>query len=152
MSRYSDTSLSLCLDNYFLLFEGILPGDAGCSNINHSPFESCALLKADVDRGLAILTPDNRWADVLVAMNALYADGFDPSQVFYDNKHYFKILSKYQKAIVKYHFKIYGKDGWYDEDESRTARQARIMMLHYLNERITPTEWKLVNKLVKCLL
>uniref|UniRef100_A0A6M3LGF4 Uncharacterized protein n=1 Tax=viral metagenome TaxID=1070528 RepID=A0A6M3LGF4_9ZZZZ len=150
MSKYSDASLELLLDNYFLLFEGILPnGGAGRSTFDHSSFESASLLKADLDNALCILTTDCRWKDVLEEMNTYFRNGYDPQSVFSDDKKWFKILSRYQKAIVRSHFNI---EGFIDEDEKRTARQARKQMLRYLNDRVTPTEYKLVSTIVKCLL
>lgn len=155
-SNYSDSSLSLCLDNYWNLWENILPGDASSSGLNRSPFESCAILLSDINCAINALTTDCRWNEVLEAMNAYYSDGTAPQYLFEDKHQYFHMLNKPQKAIVKYHFKVVisrkaHKDYFLDEDEFFAAMKARKAMLRYLNSQVTPREWELVNKLVGAL-
>jgi hypothetical protein len=152
-SKYSDNSLSLCLDNYWLLFEGTLPGDSGGGSMSRSPHEAAAVIKADIDSALNTLTDDARWNDVLQALNAYHSQGIDPKLVFYDNSQYYHRLGKYQKAIVIYHFKVYlnKNDDYLDDNEFISARRARIAMLRYLNSRITLKEWRLVSQLVDAL-
>lgn len=99
---------------------------------------------------MTILSTDCRWNDVLAVMNHYYKDGTDPKLVFYDDKKLFNTLNRYQRGIVQYHFNIYS-NGYMDEDEVITARAARHAMLRYLNNRITPREWYLVNQLVNSL-
>lgn len=137
---YSDNSLSLCLDNYWELYEGILPGDAGSSRPESSPYESAACLKADLDKAIDSLTSDHRWARTVEAMDAYSSDGGDPRDLFFDGPAWFHKLSKWQKAIVIYHLKVdpvtrtrNDPRSAYDQDESFNALVARTMMLKFLN-------------------
>lgn len=130
---YSDSSLSLCLDNYWLLYEGILPGSAGRSNLNGSPIESAAILKSDIDSAMCSL--GEQWRETLKAMDAYFSDGMNPRDVFYDNKKYFYRLNRLQKSIVKYHFEVEIKGKVYLEDEFEYSMTARKLMLKYLNTK-----------------
>ena len=133
---YSDASLSLCLDNYWNLFEGILPGDAGRTSINGNPYESAWVLKADIDAALSALS--DSWHDVLSAMNAYYSDGTDPKLIFYDDKKYYRVLNKYQRSIVRHHLKIEIHNTYTDLMEVNISKGARELMLNYLNNGIHP--------------
>lgn len=148
---YSIASIDLLLDNYFLLYESILPGDAGRTNLNGSPIESPAILKADIDN--AILSLGEWWAECLEAMDSLYSDGLDPRTLFYDSVIHYRKLSKHQKAIVKYHFGVdltYEPKYLYEIGRILLA-QSHSMMLRFLNHGITQRDWRLVSNLVESL-
>jgi hypothetical protein len=146
---YSDDKLSLYLDNYWGLFEGISPNTGSSSNQGFAPMESALIIKADVDEAISILDVKAYWGEIVNMMNDLYRDCWDPRHVF-DDKKVFHSLSRYQKAIVRYHLKI-NSVGYMDDDEFKTAMKARAQMLRYLNSRVTPREFQLVCNVVSSL-
>ncbi len=143
MSNYTDNLLSLLLDNYWNLYEGIVPIYFSSSADGRSPYETAMVLKCDVDRSINDLFPD-RWYDVTDALDAYYGDGINPRDYFIDDKKAIYKLNRYQHGIVRYH--LLENKSYY-----MVADRARKMMLRYLNTGIRNKDYELVDRLLKSL-
>ena len=143
---YTDDMLSMLLDSYWELYEGILVLRFNSVREHTSPHENCAIFKADIDSAMCALTDDARWRDVVEAMDSYHSYGWDPRDLFEDAPKYYRMLNKHQKAVFNYHLSREK-----DMSEWDNAFKARVIMRRYLNHRTTPKEWRLVGKLVKLL-
>jgi hypothetical protein len=142
---YTDNSLSLLLDNYWNLYEGILPGDAGSERVNVSPFESACILKADMDKAIESLNGNGHWNKCVVGMDALFHDGMDPRDLFNWEPSYRRGLNKWQMAVMKHHFKLWSVV-YIDLHEYALSMVSRSMMLRYLNNGVADVKRDYVQK------
>jgi len=128
---YSDSLLATVLDSYWVIKEdNEIPAELMVTTQQRgerAPFESAAILLADVDQGLEALLP-GRWLPICqeLILDDFYTDitRTHKSKLIYQ-------LSFYQQAIARYH--------WLKEqDELQNAARARKLMLRFLNTGIRP--------------
>jgi hypothetical protein len=118
---YSDRVLSLALNGYWNLVDQEMPPELASAIAGmgeRAPFETPAVLRADIDLAMDMLSP-GRWKK--------FCDGLDQGDFYADSRRVYK-LCLLQQGIVRYHW--LGQLGEVD-----VAAKARRLMRKFLNGR-----------------